>query len=169
VSERLDQLESENAIRSLVATYFDYCDRLHELASLDEFAALFTEDAVWTGKGTRYTSALGTHHGRIAIIAMLGHYRGPPPHFALNAHFLCSEKVCVHGEHAHGRWLMLQTSSYTAGGADLRAARLNLEFERVNECWRIKRFETENLFSRPVDRWDDPAPVPTPERGNHLA
>jgi hypothetical protein len=29
--------------------------------------------------------------------------------------------------------------------------------------WRIARFETENIFSRPVDRWDDPAPVPVPE------
>lgn len=29
---------------------------------------------------------------------------------------------------------------------------------------RIHRLQTENLFGRPADRWDDPAPVPVPPR-----
>jgi len=162
VAERLDRLESESAIRALVATYFDLCDRL-DAGALDELGALFTPNATWSGRGARYGAAFGAHHGRDAIVAMLGSYSGPPPHFALNAHFLGNERIVVDGDRAHGRWLMLQTSTYTAGGSDLRAAALRLGFERLAEGWRIHDFETENLFSRPVDRWDDPAPVPVPE------
>jgi hypothetical protein len=58
--------------------------------------------------------------------------------------------------------MMLQTSTYRSGASDLRSARLTVGFEREGTSWRIKCFETENLFSRPVDRWDDPTPVPVP-------
>jgi hypothetical protein len=162
LGERLDRLESEHAIRALVARYFEICDRLED-AVLADLGALFTVDAVWGGKGARYGATFGSHHGRDAIVAMLARYQGPPPHFTLNAHFLGSERIVVAGDRAHGSWLMLQTSSYAAGGSDLRAARLELAFERSAEGWRIARFETTNLFSRPVDRWDDPAPIPVPE------
>ncbi len=163
VLERLDRLESEREIRALVTTYFELCDRLDAATPLDALGDLFTLDAVWSGRGTRYGAAYGAHEGRAAIVAMLGRYAGPTPHFTFNAHFLGSERIEVDGDRADGRWLMLQTSSYAAGGSDLRAASLRLGFERLAEGWRIKRFETENLFSRPVDRWDDPAPVPVPE------
>jgi len=160
---RLDRLESESAIRALVSTYFELCDSLDETTSLVDLGNLFTEDATWTGTGARYGAAFGTHAGRAAIVAMMGRYQGPPPHFTLNAHFLGSERIAVDGDRAHGHWLMLQTSSYAAGSSDLRAAQLELSFERSAAGWRIGRFETKNLFSRPVDRWDDPTPIPVPE------
>jgi hypothetical protein len=163
VYERLERLESETEIRGLVATYFDLCERLDAPSSLAELRALFTEDATWRGRGARYGRAFGAHEGRDAIIAMLGAYTGPPPHFALNAHFLGSERIEVNGRSANGRWLMLQTSTYTAGGSDLRAASLRLEFERLAEGWRIRRFETENIFSRGVEAWNDQSPIPLPE------
>jgi len=163
VRARLDRLESESAIRALVSTYFELCDRLDVAASLEALGALFTDDAAWCGTGARYGAAFGTHQGREAIVAMLGRYQGPPPHFTFNAHFLGSERIVVDGDRARGYWLMLQTSSYAAGTSDLRAARLDLTFERSAAGWRIRRFETCNLFSRPVDRWDDPAPIPLPE------
>jgi hypothetical protein len=58
---------------------------------------------------------------------------------------------------------MLQTSTYATGSSDLRAASLRLAFERLAEGWCIASFETENLFSRQVDGWDDQAPIPVPE------
>jgi hypothetical protein len=163
VLARLDRLESESAIRRLVMRYFDLCDRLDEHTPMDELGALFTENAVWAGSGARYGAAFGGHNGRAAIVAMLGKYTGPPPHFALNAHFLGSERIVVEGDRAQGRWLMVQTSTYAAGNSDLRAASLRLAFERLAEGWQIARFETENLFSRQVDGWNDQTPIPVPE------
>ncbi len=163
VYERLERLEAETEIRGLVATYFDLCERLDAPSSLAELRTLFTEDATWRGRGARYGTAFGVHEGRDAIIAMLGAYAGPPPHFALNAHFLGSERIVVTGRTAKGRWLMLQTSTYTAGGSDLRAASLRLAFERLAEGWRIRHFETENVFSRTVEAWNDQAPISVPK------
>jgi len=163
VLERLERLEAESAIRSLVATYFEVCERLDAPGARAELRDLFTADATWSGRGARYATAFGAHEGRDAIVAMLGKYAGPPPHFALNAHFLGSERLTVGGGTAAGRWMMVQTSSYTAGGSDLRAAVLHIGFERLAEGWRIKTFETENLFSRSVEGWNDHTPIAVPE------
>jgi len=161
---RLDRLEAESAIRTVMADYMRLCDRLDATTPMEELGSLFAPDAVWGGRGARYGAAFGIHRGRDAILAMLNAYRHPNPHFALNAHFLTSESIAVDGEGATGSWVMLQTATYATGASDLRAARLHVAFVRQGEQWRIHRFEPENLFSRPVDRWDDPTPVPVPPR-----
>jgi hypothetical protein len=97
---------------------------------------------------------------------MLAGYRGPPPHFAMNAHFLSSETIRVRGETAEGRWMMLQCSTYADGRSDLRSARLSIGFAIEQDIWRIARFETENLFSRAIGRWNDETPIPTPRAGS---
>jgi hypothetical protein len=158
---RLERLEAESAIRGVVADYMRLCDRLDETTSMEELGALFTREATWAGRGARCAEAFGAHRGRGEIVAMLDSYRTPSPHFALNVHHIGSEKIVVEGETASGAWVMLQTSSYTRGGSDLKAARLHIGFAREDGRWRISRFETENLFSRPVDRWDDPAAAST--------
>jgi hypothetical protein len=163
---RLDHLEAEREIRRVMMRYMELCDHLDAATPMDELGSLFASDAVWAGKGARYEAALGGHHGRDAIVAMLDKYRRPQPHFVMNAHFLSSETILVVGERGAGSWMMLQTSTYADGRSDLRSARLEVEFSLEDGRWRISRFETENLFSRPVDRWNDPAPVPVPvERG----
>lgn len=159
---RLDRLESESAIRAVMADYMRLCDRLDATTPMRELGELFAPDAVWTGLGARYGASFGVHRGREAILAMLDAYRGPVPHFTLNTHFLTSENIAVEGEGATGGWVMLQISTYSGGASDLRGARLSVDFARQSGVWRIQRFATENLFSRAVDRWDDPAPVPVP-------
>jgi SnoaL-like protein len=159
---RLERLETESAIRNIMARYMNLCDRLDESAPMDELAALFARDAVWTGKGRRYQAAFGEHRGRAAIAEMLGAYRGPPPHFALNAHFLTSESINATSVPAVGTWLMLQASTYD-GTSDLRCARLNVQFAFEDARWRISRFETENIFARPMNRWNDQADPSPPE------
>jgi hypothetical protein len=165
VEQRLARLEAETAIRAVTARYMTLCDTLNSDTPMDELGALFTRDAEWIGGGVRYGAAFGGHRGRDAIVAMLSAYRGPPPHFALNAHFLASETIRVEGERAGGGWMMLQCSTYADGRSDLRSARLVVGFAIEDGAWRIARFETENLFSRPIDRWDDPTPIPVPTSG----
>lgn len=165
VEERLRRLEAESAVRGVVARYMALCDTLGPDTPLDALAALFTRDAEWIGTGARHAAAFGRHAGREAIVAMLATYRGPPAHFAFNAHYLTSEHIVVDGERAEGGWAMLQCSTYADGRSDLRSARLRVAFAlEADDAWRIARFETRNLFSRPVDRWDDPAHIPVPAK-----
>jgi hypothetical protein len=153
---RLERLEAESAIRHVMARYMRFCDRLDESTPIDELAALFTRDAVWAGRGNRYQALFGEHRGREAIREMLDGYRGPPPLFVLNAHFLTSEQIDTTSNPASGCWMMLQTSTYADGTSELRCARLACWFTVEDDRWRICRFETENLFARPIDRWDVP-------------
>jgi ketosteroid isomerase-like protein len=158
---RLDALEAQVAIRGVMADYMRLCDRLDASTPMDQLGGLFTRDAVWEGTGARYGKAFGGHHGREAIVAMLDAYRNPP-HFSLNAHFLTSEKITVQGDTAEGLWMMLQTATYSSGASDLRSARLTVTFVRRPSRWQISRFRTENIFLRPIDRWDGGAPLPIP-------
>lgn len=159
--ERLAALEAESAIRRLMARYMELCDQLDENTSVEAIGALFTEDAVWEGRGARYRGSFGRHAGRAAIEQMFASYCGSPAHFTLNAHFLTSDSIRTSGETAHGSWMMLQTSSFQTG-SHLTAARLEVDFRRVGETWRIARFTTRNIFGRPVSAWDDPSPLPVP-------
>ena len=165
LEQRLEQLESENAIRACMNRYMVLCDQLGVDSPLDELAGLFTEDAVWQGKGAKYRAAFGAYQGRAAIKAMFATYMVEPAHFALNVHFLTSELIVVDGAQATGSWVMLQTSTFASGASHLNSARLSVEFrqQRPGGAWRMAHFVTENLFSRPVDTWNSEARLPVPD------
>lgn len=162
----LDELVSSRAIRHCVTRYMELCDQLDGNTPFDELGELFTRDAVWEGKGARYAQGFGGFKGRQAIRAMLQSYAGPEPHFRMNAHFLCSECIEVHGGSgsADASWLMLQTSTFANGASHLNAAQLKLRMALEEGRWRIAHFQTENVFSRPVDHWDSSAALPLPPR-----
>lgn len=152
-------------IRRCVNRYMHLCDQLDASTPLDELAALFTRDAVWQGSGARYADSFGGHWGRAAIADMFRIYLTDPPHFRMNAHFLCSEQIVVDdtAQQATASWLMLQTSTFSSGASHLNAARLELRLAYEEGRWRIAHFQTENVFSRPVARWEDDAPLPVPQ------
>lgn len=173
--QRLARLEAESSIRACVRRYMDLCDHLDASTPMDQLLDCFTADAEWAGKGARYGERFGAHTGRAAIGAMLGAYRGSlpgedgpqrPPHFAMNAHFLCSEHIAHTADgQADASWVMLQTSTFASGASHLNAAQLKLQMQRGDDGqWRIARFETENLFSRPVSHWHSDAALPVPAR-----
>lgn len=166
LEQRIDQLESEHAIRACMNRYMVLCDDLGVHSSLGELAGLFTEDAVWEGKGAKYQNAFGGYQGREAIRAMFATYMVEPAHFALNVHFLTSELIGVEGATASGGWMMLQTSTFASGASHLNSARLSVDFRQDTEngIWRISHFVTENLFSRPVDTWNSDAHLPVPDK-----
>lgn len=166
LQHRVDQLESENAIRRCINRYMDLCDRLSTATPFDELGNLFTEDARWEGKGARYAQSFGGYHGRAAIVSMLQTYATNPPHFALNVHYLTSEVITLgsDSEHAQASWNMIQVSTFNAGGSHLNSARLTVTFCRDQGTWRIGHFQTENLFSRPIADWNNDAPLPVPKQ-----
>lgn len=162
---RLQQLEDCQAARVCISDYMRLCDSLDAPETVRAIGALFTADACWEGVGEPYASRLGRHQGREAIEAMMAGYVRQPAHFALNAHFLCSEAL----RHApdgqlKGRWLMLQTSDFSAGGAHLNAAEICVTFVRGEHGMAMDHFTTRNLFSRPVDRWHAADALPVPDK-----
>lgn len=166
---RLVRLETESAVRRTVARYFQICDRLGPDTPFEELGALFTEDARWEGHG-RYRDAFGGYRGRAAIVGMIRGYCLPEPHFAMTAHFFSAEHILVTGDTAaQSEWMMLQTSTYADGRADLRSASLAIDFAHEDEAWRIARFTTRNLFSRRIDHWTDAADIPVPCTVSHGA
>ena len=160
---RLQDLESEAAIRRLVARYFAICDDLGPDTPFEELGELFTEGALWEGKG-RYAKAFGRYEGRAAIVEMLRSYCVPIPHFAMTAHFFSSENLSATGASGAGQWLMLQTTEYAGGTSDFRSARLTMKFARERDVWRIAHFKTENIFSRKVELWNDDEDIVVPGR-----
>jgi ketosteroid isomerase-like protein len=164
LEQRLRHLESENTIRACMNRYMVLCDELGVNSPLDELAGLFTQDAVWGGKGAKYQNVFGGYRGREAIKAMFATYMVEPAHFALNVHFLTSELIRVQGDVADASWVMLQTSTFASGASHLNSARLTVTFREEEGAWCIAHFQTENLFSRPVTTWNSTAELPVPAR-----
>jgi hypothetical protein len=137
---RLKRFEAEHAIRACMNRYMVLCDALDASTQLTELAGLFTIDAVWEGKGAKYANSFGGYRGREEIGAMFS------------------------TDGASGSWVMLQTSTFASGASHLNAARLTVRFAEENGQWRMAHFQTENLFSRPVDAWNSEAALPVPSR-----
>ncbi len=164
LEERLAALEGESQCRRVLSRYMELCDHLDKDTRMEELGELFCEDAVWEGRGGKYGDAFGGHRGRAAIVAFLNSYREPEPHFASNAHFLTSEQLEADASSARGTWVMLQTPTFRDGSSFLMAARLRVSFRRDADTWRIERFATANLFSRPVEKgWEIEAALPVPD------
>ncbi|MDQ1117734.1 MULTISPECIES: nuclear transport factor 2 family protein [Pseudoxanthomonas] len=164
LERRVAQHEAEGACRWVMAEYMRLCDQLDASTPMDELGALFTADALWEGRGSKYSAAFGRHEGRQAIVDFLDGYRGPTPHFALNVHYLTSETLHADSAQlAHGSWVMLQASTLASGESTLRSARIEAEFRFDLGRWRIAHFATTNLFSQACARpWDDAAIVSEP-------
>jgi hypothetical protein len=162
LEQRLEQLESENAIRACMNRYMFLCDELGVDSPLDELARLFTVEAVWEGKGAKYQNSFGGYRGREAIKAMFATYMVKPAHFSLNVHFLTSELIWVRGDVADASWVMMQTSTFASGASHLNSARLTVRFAQEQGQWCMAHFQTENLFSRPVGSWNSDVQLPVP-------
>ncbi|MDH2431405.1 nuclear transport factor 2 family protein [Pokkaliibacter sp. MBI-7] len=162
---QVDRLQAAQAVSACLHQYMQLCDELDEGFDLAPLLALFTDDAVWEGKGKRYAGTFGRCEGKAAVAAMFAKYTRPPAHFALNVHFLTSEWVEVDSaDSARGRWVLLQTATFADGRSQLSSALLEVHFRRQQGRWLIARFCTTSRFNRPVNSpWDNPAPLPVPK------
>ena len=165
LNRRVSELEAARDVSACLHEYMQLCDYLDEGFDLEPLMALFTEDVIWEGRGKRYAGTFGRREGRESLRAMFAKYTNPPAHFALNVHFLTSEKVVVQSEvAAEGTWVLLQTSTFSDDRSQLSCALLNVKFRKENGRWKIAHFCTTSRFNRPVQTaWDNPQPLPVPE------
>ena len=164
LQQRLQALEDEKSIRHSMNTYMHLCDQLDVGFSLEPLMNLFSDDAIWEGKGSRYAKTFGRYEGRSEINAMFAKYTTAPAHFSLNVHVLGNELIDVNGDTANGSWVLVQPSDFSSGKSQLSCARISAAFTRVKNTWLIQRFQTENLFSRPMaEQWNQPKELPVPE------
>jgi hypothetical protein len=151
ILQRLTQLEAQVAIRNCINRYMEICDALDADTELNELMDLFDEDSIWEGIGEKYAQSFGHFSSRQAIHDMFKGYTQKESHFVMNAHFVSSEQIYVEDTHAKATWLMLQTSTFRDGRSQ-------------SGHWKIKHFQTENIFSRPVSHWNSTAELPVPSQ-----
>jgi len=155
VAARLHRLEAVLGAQNTLARYMTLCDHPCPDRAFPQLADLFTADAVWEGVGPLYAGKFGRHVGPAAIVAFVGTYLPPSPHFKRNFHFLTSAQATVadDGASARGQWLMLQLSTYGAGGSEAITARLDVDFRPGPDGrWLIAHFRTERMECLP---WND--------------
>ncbi len=161
---RLDKLEAQNSIRNCINRYMEICDALDANTDLNELMELFDRDSIWEGVGEKYAQSFGRFESWSAIHAMFKSYTQQQSHFVMNAHFVSSEQIDVQDNEANATWLMLQTSTFRDEHSHLNAAKLRVKFnQQIDGTWKIKHFQTENIFSRPVSHWHSQAALPVPQ------
>ncbi|WP_426357532.1 nuclear transport factor 2 family protein [Pseudocolwellia sp. HL-MZ19] len=162
--KRLTALENEKRVSECMQRYMSLCDNLGPGFKLETLMQLFTEDAVWEGKGKRYAKTFGQHVGIDAIENMFAKYTQEPGHFSLNVHVLGNEVISVDGNTAKGSWMLLQPSDFIDGRSQLSCAHITAQFKISGRVCQISHFKTENKFSRPISEpWDNSAALPVPK------
>ncbi|MGN7133103.1 nuclear transport factor 2 family protein [Rhodococcoides corynebacterioides] len=161
LTERLEVLESEAAIRRLQARYMFLCDTPcpefgveDDADRIERVVDLYADDAVWEGVGEYYDGQFGRAVGKQAVREHFQRFWGEKrdPALVLNAHYLTSEQIHVDGDVASGQWIHMQPWLYSDGTALLRSSRLNNAFRRIDGVWRITRTRTENVFVADLPR-----------------
>ncbi|GBR54007.1 nuclear transport factor 2 family protein [Gluconobacter sphaericus] len=159
LEQRVVTLEAEADIRRIQARYMFLCDTPCPEADVkddgqrvDRIMDLYTEDAVWEGVGEYYDNQFGRCVGKNAIRSHFQAFwsQKRDPELLLNVHYLTSEQIHVHGDHADGQWIHCQPWIFSDGSSLLRSSRLNNLFRREDGVWKIARTRTENVFISPL-------------------
>lgn len=135
LEERIERMEAESAIRSVLVEYGAYLDARDYAA----YAGLFAKEGVWTG-------GFGSFTGPAAIEAMLTDNLGPPEPGYINKsnfHMMSNPLIVVDGDRARvtSSYLFWTRSSANSPNPAL-AGRYIDEFVRENGQWKIARRTT---------------------------
>ena len=132
LAERIDRLESIEAIKKLKHLYMNYCDLGYPP---DKLGRLFADDAVWTSKD------FGHHRGRPAIEAFFG---GISAQIVFAAHLAMNFIIDVDSDCGTGKWRILMPCTMVED--DQRVSRWILgdydeEYVRFNGVWLFKKID----------------------------
>jgi hypothetical protein len=151
LARRIERLESIEAIKNLKHVYMHYCDLGYPPAKL---GPLFTDDAVWTGKG------FGHHVGRPAIEAFFG---GVSAQITFAAHLAMNSIVDVDNDKATGSWRILMPCTMVEAGKKISRWMVGdyvEEYVRRNGIWLFSKIDYVNNFNVPFDQsWAESAVV----------
>lgn len=143
LARRVQALEDIEAIKKLKARYCAYCDEGYDA---DGIASLFTPDGVWDG------GRFGKYQGQEAI---RNFFRGASQIFPFALHYVMNPLIEVKGQHASGRWYLLQPATLAEGNqqqAVWLAARYDEEYVKIDGEWKFARLTVSPAFLTPVDQ-----------------
>jgi hypothetical protein len=143
---RLDHVEAERAIARTMYHYIEACDRSKDAGRI---SSLFTEDAVWEGRGN--FAEFGQAKGRTAIREM---FVENPEILPFTAHYLTNPVIGVSMDQhtGWGQWQTLEAATYRRRSAQVWiAAWYDNDFEKVGNEWLIKHLRFTDIFVAPYE------------------
>jgi len=128
LARQLTVLQDIEAIKQLKAEYCDICDDAHDP---DRIVTIFTEDAVWEGKG------VATAQGHAEIRRLFEDFARK---VSFSQHNVFNPRITVNGDEAHGIWYLLGPFTFREGNRALWVAvRYEEEYVKRDGQWKIKR------------------------------
>ena len=133
---RIQRLEDLEAIKQLKALYCEICDDGHDA---ERIVTIFTQDAVWEGKGI----GKATGHEEIGRL-----FKGFGQAMSFTQHMTMNPRISVEGDEAQGTWYFFgpftfRASDSQAAQAKWQAARYRETYQRVNGEWKIAHLRIE--------------------------
>ena len=143
LAQRIQTLESIEAIKKLKARYCALCDNQYDA---DGLAALFTEDAVWDGGN------FGRHEGREAIRTF---FQGASEIFSFAIHNVMNPIIEVDADIATGQWYVFQACTLAKGNqAAWLTGRYEEKYVKYEGEWKFKDLTASVFFFTPYgDGW----------------
>jgi len=128
LARQLTVLQDIEAIKQLKAEYCDICDDAH---NPDRIVTIFTEDAVWEGKG------VATARGHSEIRQLFEDFARK---VSFSQHNVFNPRISVNGDEAHGIWYLLGPFTFREGNRALWVAvRYEEDYVKRDGQWKIKR------------------------------
>ena len=127
LTERITRIEDLEAIKQLKALYCEICDDGHDP---ERIVDVFTEDAVWEGRG------IGKAEGHAAIKRLFSGFRDT---ISYSQHMVMNPRISINGDRANGTWYFLGPFTFVEGNqAKWQAARYHEDYVKIEGEWKIK-------------------------------
>ncbi|WP_232716762.1 nuclear transport factor 2 family protein [Gordonia metallireducens] len=145
VLTRLDRLESQDEIRALKARYMQWADDKRRL----DMGELFWDDAIWEELDLTGSTIPGARWaGREAIAEM---FNQSPERLWFTVHYLSNETITVSGDHAVGRWKLLEPCTIRDEIAIWQGGHYVDDFTRRDGVWKISHLRLTLDFQTPYE------------------
>jgi len=127
LANRIDRLETIEAIKQLKATYCGICDANHDP---DRITTIFSEDGEWEGRGIGHAKG----HAEIREL-FVGFQRA----ISYSQHMVINPVIHVDGDRASAIWYFFGPFTMRDGNqAKWQAARYHDDYVKVNGEWKIR-------------------------------
>ena len=124
---RITRLEDIESIKQLKARYCEICDDDH---NLDRITSIFSEDAIWEGRG------IGRAQGHDEIRTLFASFQKA---ISYSQHMVVNPVIEVNGDRGKGTWYFFGMFTFYEGNqAKWQAARYHEDYRKVDGEWKIQ-------------------------------